>query len=111
MHRTVGGPQTFASAVSNALRPISRAVSVLRGATGARRMSRLTRWQRLIAFLCVNMSFMLVEFVYGYVNNSLGMLSDAAHMLLDNAAVVIGMLAEVYAVRYTSNGSTKDPDR
>ena len=53
----------------------------------------------------------VVEFVHGYTNNSLGMLSDAAHMLLDNAAVVIGLVAEHYAVKCSTNGSCSDPMR
>ena len=49
--------------------------------------------------------------MHGYTNNSLGMLSDAAHMLLDNAAVIIGLAAEHYAMKCSTNGTNSDPMR
>jgi cobalt-zinc-cadmium efflux system protein len=45
---------------------------------------------------------MLIEFGYGWANGSLGMLSDAAHMLLDNAAIAIGLAAAHIAAKQTS---------
>jgi zinc transporter 5/7 len=36
--------------------------------------------RRIAMFLVINMAFMFVEAIYGYWNNSLGLISDAAHM-------------------------------
>ena len=69
---------------------------------GNRRRIQLSTEQRLAAFLAVNVAFMLVEFGYGWVNGSLGMLSDAAHMLLDNAAIAIGLFAAHIAAKQTT---------
>jgi cation diffusion facilitator family transporter len=41
--------------------------------------------------------FMLVESLYGWLTNSLGLISDAAHMLFDSMALVIGLFASVIA--------------
>ena len=69
---------------------------------GAKAGLQLSTQQRLAAFLAVNAAFMLVEFGYGWVNGSLGMLSDAAHMLLDNAAIAIGLVAAHVAAKQTT---------
>lgn len=77
------------------------------------------RWQpsswskerRLATFLCVNLVFMGVEFGYGWFNGSLGMLSDAAHMLLDNVAIAIGLAAATVAARCTSPAERLYADR
>lgn len=74
-------------------------------------LSGISKQKRLLAFLAVNFVFMVVEFVYGYMNNSLGMLSDAAHMLLDNVAVAIGLAAEYYAAKCKLSGAACDPVR
>ena len=34
--------------------------------------------------------FMFVEALYGWLTNSLGLISDAAHMLFDSTALIIG---------------------
>lgn len=39
------------------------------------------------------MAFMFVELVYGYMSNSLGLISDAFHMLFDCMALFIGLAA------------------
>lgn len=49
--------------------------------------------RRLAIFLGLNFSFMLVEFVVGVLSNSLGLVSDSFHMLLDSASVAIGLYA------------------
>lgn len=86
----------------------SAAVRLVPGAAALRGVSKQNR---LLAFLATNLVFMVVEFIYGYMNNSLGMLSDAAHMLLDNVAVTIGLAAEYYAAKCKRNGATCDPVR
>lgn len=50
--------------------------------------------KNLSFFLLINIIFMFVEIVYGLVSNSLGLLTDGAHMLLDCTAIVIGMYSE-----------------
>ncbi|RHY27454.1 hypothetical protein DYB32_006765 [Aphanomyces invadans] len=64
--------------------------------------SILTTWrscdpatQKILLFLTGNILYMFVEFVVGYVTNSLGLLSDAGHMLFDNGALVIGLGASM----------------
>eukprot|EP01083_Nonionella_stella_P078667 215378_1 len=49
--------------------------------------------RRLFIFLSLNFMFMFIEFAYGYWSNSLGLISDACHMLFDCVALVIGLLA------------------
>jgi len=36
---------------------------------------------------------MFVELIYGYMSGSLGLISDAFHMLFDCAALLIGLIA------------------
>lgn len=40
---------------------------------------------------------MLVEFAYGMYSNSLGLISDAFHMLFDCTALIVGLYAAVMA--------------
>ncbi|KRX45729.1 Zinc transporter 5 [Trichinella murrelli] len=51
--------------------------------------------RRIFFFLCVNLFFTLVEFLYGIWTNSLGLISDAFHMLFDCSALVVGLVAAV----------------
>ena len=53
-------------------------------------------------FLLLNISFTAVEFLYGYINNSLGLISDAIHMLFDSTAIIFSLIASVIA-RWESN--------
>ena len=53
--------------------------------------------RRIAGFLFVNMSFMIVEIMWGYFTNSLGLISDAAHMCFDCTALFIGLLAAYIA--------------
>lgn len=48
-------------------------------------------------YLCLNVLFMVVEFVYGLLSNSLGLISDGFHMLFDCTALVVGLFASVMA--------------
>lgn len=44
---------------------------------------------RLLFVLILTFSFMIVEFIGGYLSNSLALISDAAHMLTDSIALFI----------------------
>ncbi|CAI5464862.1 unnamed protein product [Closterium sp. Yama58-4] len=48
---------------------------------------------RIALFLLINAAFMIVEFSVGFLSNSLGLISDACHMLFDCAALAIGLYA------------------
>ena len=49
--------------------------------------------RRIFIFLCINFTFMFVELVVGFLTNSLGLISDAGHMLFDCSALFIGLYA------------------
>lgn len=51
--------------------------------------------RNIAVFLLVNLAFMFVELVYGYLTNSLGLISDAFHMLFDCVALAIGLYASI----------------
>lgn len=51
--------------------------------------------RQIFYFLCINLSFMFIEFLYGIWSNSLGLISDAFHMLFDCAALFVGLYASV----------------
>ena len=53
--------------------------------------------RQIFYFMSLNVSFMLVEFVYGFYTNSLGLISDAFHMLFDSTALCMGLVASVVA--------------
>ncbi|CAD21657.2 Proton-coupled zinc antiporter SLC30A5 [Caenorhabditis elegans] len=53
--------------------------------------------RRIFWFLCVNLGFCGVEFLYGFWTNSLGLISDGFHMLFDCSALVMGLVASVMA--------------
>lgn len=48
---------------------------------------------RIFIFLCINLAFMFIELLYGVWTNSLGLISDAGHMLFDCCALGIGLYA------------------
>lgn len=52
-----------------------------------------SREGRITAYLLLTVIVMLLEFVYGYVTNSLGLMSDSFHMLLDAVSLFIGLSA------------------
>ena len=59
---------------------------------------------RIFTFLCINFCFMFVELLYGYFSNSLGLISDAGHMLFDCTALAIGLYASY--ISKTKNNSS-----
>lgn len=63
-------------------------------------LSKKKNLKNLSFFLLLNLGFMFVEVIYGLVSNSLGLLTDGAHMLLDCTAVLIGLLSGKYNYVY-----------
>jgi solute carrier family 30 (zinc transporter), member 5/7 len=49
--------------------------------------------RNILIFFTINLMFMFVELLYGYLSGSLGLISDAFHMLFDCAALLIGLIA------------------
>ncbi|GBG30154.1 Zinc transporter 5 [Hondaea fermentalgiana] len=49
--------------------------------------------RRIVLFLLLNLAFMFVEILVGLWSNSLGLISDAGHMLFDCMALFIGLFA------------------
>ncbi|KAL4568419.1 hypothetical protein LXL04_024031 [Taraxacum kok-saghyz] len=58
--------------------------------------------RKIALFLLINSGYMVVEFAAGFMNNSLGLISDACHMLFDCAALAIGLYAS-YIARLPAN--------
>lgn len=55
------------------------------------------RQRKLFIFFCMTMSFMVVELIYGLHANSLSLVSDSFHMLLDAASIGLGLWTSVMA--------------
>nr|GEU76745.1 zinc transporter 5 [Tanacetum cinerariifolium] len=87
MELGVESPETFLISVMKSVRHIL-----------SERKSR-----KIALFLLINTGYMVVEFVAGFMNNSLGLISDACHMLFDCAALAIGLYAS-YIARLPANG-------
>uniref|UniRef100_A0A0N4ZFN1 Proton-coupled zinc antiporter SLC30A5 n=1 Tax=Parastrongyloides trichosuri TaxID=131310 RepID=A0A0N4ZFN1_PARTI len=60
--------------------------------------------RRIFYFLCANLMFCGIEFTYGYLTNSLGLISDAFHMLFDCSALIMGLVASVLSRWPASKG-------
>lgn len=58
--------------------------------------------RKIALFLLINTGYMVLEFVAGFMSNSLGLISDACHMLFDCAALAIGLYAS-YISRLPAN--------
>ncbi|CAN6477658.1 unnamed protein product [Victoria cruziana] len=58
--------------------------------------------RKIALFLLINTLYMFVEFIVGFMSNSLGLISDACHMLFDCAALAIGLYAS-YISRLPGN--------
>ncbi|KAJ1935895.1 hypothetical protein EC988_008348, partial [Linderina pennispora] len=65
----------------------------------------------IFMFLLLNLSYMFVQIVYGYITNSLGLISDAIHMLFDCMALAIGLVAAVMSKWPASEGFAFGYDR
>eukprot|EP00924_Labyrinthula_sp_SR-Ha-C_P009691 maker-scaffold_22-snap-gene-3.52-mRNA-1 protein AED:0.00 eAED:0.00 QI:129/1/1/1/1/1/2/84/706 len=55
--------------------------------------------KKLFVFLVINFLYMLVEVLVGIFTNSIGLISDAGHMLFDCTALVISLIASFIAKR------------
>ncbi|KAF2436209.1 hypothetical protein EJ08DRAFT_692092 [Tothia fuscella] len=51
--------------------------------------------RRIAYFGCLNLGFMIVQFFYGFVTGSLGLLTDSIHMLFDCLGLGVGLAAAV----------------
>jgi cation diffusion facilitator family transporter len=49
--------------------------------------------RRMLMFLSVNVTYMVIELLVGIWSNSLGLIGDAGHMFFDNGALMIGLVA------------------
>ena len=58
--------------------------------------------RRIIYFMTLNFSFMLIQGVYGFLTGSLGLLSDTVHMFFDCVALAVGLVATVLSERQPS---------
>ena len=98
--RLRGGPAGLLDAL-DALLPASVVASLdaarRRVASLASRVARSDKHRRILTFLFINTSFMLVEFAVGVANDSIGLISDAFHMLFDNASVALAAYASLAA--------------
>ena len=67
-------------------------------------LSKKRNLKMLTYFLLLNLLFMFVEVIYGLIINSLGLLTDGAHMLLDCSAVMIGLYSS-YLSEFKANNN------
>ncbi|KAK4641097.1 putative zinc transporter msc2 [Podospora bellae-mahoneyi] len=70
-------------------------------------LPRIARWplvhavvvekdsRRIFYFMSLNLAFMMIQAFYGYVTDSLGLLSDSIHMFFDCVALAVGLFAAV----------------
>lgn len=93
--RAAAGPDTDTTAVSEAVVLLYRTAVQLRRLVGEILVHHDSR--RIFTFLCLNLAFMGVQLVWGVWTNSLGLISDAIHMLFDCAAIFMGLVASVMA--------------
>lgn len=52
-----------------------------------------SRERKLFIFLLLTVAIMFLEFIYGVAVNSLGLISDSFHMMLDGTSIAIGLYA------------------
>jgi len=93
--RAAAGPDTDTTAASEAVVLLYRTAVQLRRLVGEILVHHDSR--RIFTFLCLNLAFMGVQLVWGVWTNSLGLISDAIHMLFDCAAIFMGLVASVMA--------------
>jgi solute carrier family 30 (zinc transporter), member 5/7 len=58
--------------------------------------------RKIFLFFCINFGFMFIELTYGYLSNSLGLITDSFHMLFDCFGLFIGLTAS-YISQLPSN--------
>ena len=62
--------------------------------------------KRLYIGLTINAVFIVVEFVAGYMVNSVGLMSDAGHNLIDQGSLFLALYAHVLAARPANENRT-----
>lgn len=62
--------------------------------------------KRLYIGLAINAVFIVVEFVAGYLVNSVGLMSDAGHNLIDQGSLFLALYAHVLAARPANENRT-----
>ncbi|KAJ1334882.1 hypothetical protein BSLG_008036 [Batrachochytrium salamandrivorans] len=62
--------------------------------------------RKVFFFLLLNLTFTAVEFVYGWITNSLGLTADAIHMLFDSTAIICSLIASVITKREATDHYT-----
>ena len=75
----------------------SSAMNMSSDATLMVRILESPQQRKLACFLVLTLFFMLVELVYGMQANSIGLVSDSFHMLLDASSIMIGLYAAYMA--------------
>jgi zinc transporter 5/7 len=101
--RLIFAEQTNAAIATTPILPLSGAVTVTLSSSSLFHILRNTLKtilknrdsRKIFIFLTINLSFMFVELIYGFWTNSLGLISDAFHMLFDCTALAIGLYAAV----------------
>jgi len=58
------------------------------------------RMCRLSTVLCFTLMFFVLELIYGYIVNSLALITDSYHMLSDVVAIIIAMIS-IQVIDYT----------
>ncbi|KAG8895455.1 putative zinc transporter msc2 [Tulasnella sp. 403] len=53
--------------------------------------------RKIFYFLMVNLAYMVIQMLWGFWTNSLGLVSDAIHMLFDCFSVAVGLMASIMA--------------
>ena len=51
------------------------------------------RTRKIFLFLLLNTFFMSTEVIFGYLSNSLGLIGDGLHMLLDSSSIFLSLVA------------------
>ena len=77
----------------------SRVAARVRDSTFARMVCSSQHSVRLLCFLALNVLFMGLEALVGFLTNSLSLTTDAMHMLLDCAALAVGLVGETMRQR------------
>ena len=52
---------------------------------------------KILKFLVVMLTFVVLEVIYGYLCGSLTLLGDAFHMLTDSCALILGLVVNYFS--------------
>ncbi len=85
--------------VAKVAEPRSKATKLLLGYTSGSVLMQAILLEkdsrRIFYFILLNFTFMIVQAFYGFVTDSLGLLSDSIHMFFDCIALGLGLFASV----------------